>query len=167
MRKFSKGLTTVLCVMVIILALTGCASSMSMTFNPQTGDTVNVTLDTSEGFTLSEADDLMQSEDDYCGFYVKEDDDTILLGIFIDEEEFDDYKDIYDNMNMSEIIEEDSANGITWIFYSTDGVVETGRVINILVWIDGSDTGILIGASILRDYDTAKKALDSLTFSVE
>ncbi|MDE6742757.1 MAG: hypothetical protein K2J95_02635 [Lachnospiraceae bacterium] len=149
MRKFCKGLTPVICVMVIILALTSCASSMSVTCNVGTGDTIKVTLDTSEGFMLEGADDY--------GFYVTQDDDKIFQAAFVDEDDYEAYKHALDDL--VEIIEEDSANGITWTSYNLDGRS------SFIVWINGSDTGLVMGG--MEDYDTEKKVFDSLTFSVK
>lgn len=155
MRKFCKGLTPVICVMVIILVLTGCTSSMSVTFNVGTGDTIKVTLDTSEGFMLEEVDDE--------AFIVTENGDTICKAVFLDEDDYEHRKYMYDNMERIEIIEEGSGDGLTWTLYNVD-LVPYGRTF--IVWIDGSNTGLSIGSS--EEYsEYCVKVFNSLTFSVE
>lgn len=134
--------------------LTGCSTSISYTYDVGTGDTVKVTLDTSEGL-------MLENEDD--GFSVTEDDETILQGIFIDEDTYDYYVEMVKIADGPENIEEDSANGLTWVFYEFDG--QAGMESNFIVWIDGSDTGVLIAS--LAGSRGAKKAFNSLTFTVD
>lgn len=137
-----------------MIVLTGCTTSMSYTYSVGTGDNVKVVLDTSDGLKLENDDD---------GFSVTEDDETILQGIFIDEDTYDFYLEMVKNANGSENIEEDSANGLTWLFYEFDG--NAGKESNYIVWIDGSDTGIIMGS--LEGSRAAKKAFNSLTFTVD
>lgn len=137
-----------------MIVLTGCSSSMSYTYNVGTGDSVKVELDTSEGLKL-------ESEDE--GFSVTEDDETILQGIFIDEDTYDFYVEMMKNADGPENIEEDSANGLTWLYWEFDG--QAGTESNYVAWIDGSDTGIIMGG--LEGSRAAKKAFNSLTFTVD
>lgn len=137
-----------------MIVLTGCTTSMSYTYNVGTGDNVKVVLDTSDGLKLENDDD---------GFSVTEDDETILQGIFIDEDTYDFYVEMVKIADGVENIEEDSANGLTWLFYEFDG--NAGKESNYIVWIDGSDTGIIMGS--LEGSRAAKKAFNSLTFTVD
>lgn len=137
-----------------MIVLTGCTTSMSYTYNVGTGDNVKVVLDTSDGLKLENDDD---------GFSVTEDDETILQGIFIDEDTYDFYVEMVKIADGVENLEEDSANGLTWLFYEFDG--NAGKESNYIVWIDGSDTGIIMGS--LEGSRAAKKAFNSLTFTVD
>ncbi|MDE6712454.1 MAG: hypothetical protein K2K20_01805 [Lachnospiraceae bacterium] len=134
--------------------LTGCSTSISYTYEVGTGDTVKLALDTSDGLMLENEDDI---------FIVTEDDETILQGSFIDEDTYDYYMEMVKIADGVENIEEDSANGLTWLFYEFDGLA--GMESNFIVWIDGSDTGVLIAS--LAGSRGAKKAFNSLTFTVE
>lgn len=154
MKKLRKGFMVVICMLFMVLALAGCSTSMSYVIEVETGDDVEVKLDTGEGLLLNFEDGR---------FSVTEDDDMILQGLFIDEDTYEAYKNLAETDDTLEIIEEDSANGITWIFYNFDGA--SGMESNFIVWIDGSDTGMLIGS--LEDSDVAKEAFDSLSFSVK
>lgn len=159
-----KKKTCVLCMLVMALVLTGCISKMSETCETKTGDTVEITLDTSDGFFLDEADEY--------GFIVTKDDTIILQGAFLDEADFEDNKDALDyalDNGSAKMIEEDSANGILWTFYQIDASDETGIQSTgcFLVWIEGSSTGILIGTRSSEDTDVAKTVFDSLTFFVK
>lgn len=137
-----------------MIVLTGCTTSMSYTYNVGTGDSVKVELDTSEGLVLENEDE---------GFSVTEDDETILQGIFIDEDTYDFYVEMMKNADGPENIEEDSANGLTWLYWEFDG--QAGTESNYVAWIDGSDTGIIMGG--LEGPRAAKKAFNSLTFTVD
>lgn len=155
MKKMKKRMAAAVCMMTAVIGLTGCSTSVSLTYNVDTGDTVEVTLDTTDNdFSLGEEDNVIM---------VTEDDDTILSGAFV----YQDICDIYEEMikadDTIEIIEEDSANGLTWLFYSVDGL--SGVESNFIVWIDGSNTGVLLAS--LQDSDDAKKAFECLTFSIE
>lgn len=155
MKKMKKGMAAAACMIAAFIGLTGCSTSVSLTYNVDTGDTVEVTLDTTDNdLSLGEEDNVIM---------VTEDDDTILSGAFV----YQDICDIYEEMtkadDAAEIIEEDSANGLTWLFYSVDGL--SGVESNFIVWIDGSNTGILLAS--LQDPDDAKKAFECLTFSIE
>lgn len=134
--------------------LTGCSTSISYTYEVGTGDTVKLVLDTSDGLMLENEDDI---------FIVTEDDETILQGSFIDEDTYDYYMEMVKIADGVENIEEDSANGLTWLLYEFDGLA--GMESNFIVWIDGSDTGVLIAS--LAGSRGAKKAFNSLTFTVE
>lgn len=141
-----------------MIVLTGCSTSMSYTYKVGTGDNVEVKLDTSEDLVLKNE---LESGDD--GFCVTEDDETILQGIFIDEDTYDFYVEMVKIADGVENIEEDSANGLTWLFYEFDG--QAGMESNYIVWIDGSDTGIIMNS--LEGSRAAKKAFNSLTFTVD
>lgn len=155
MKKNMKNFVTLMLSGVLgMILLTGCSTSMSYTYKVGTGDNVKVVLDTSDGLKL---------EDDDDGFSVTEDDETILQGIFIDEDTYDLYVELVKIADGIENIEEDSANGLTWLFYEFDG--QAGMESNFIVWIDGSDTGVLIAS--LAGSRGAKKAFNSLTFTVD
>lgn len=141
-----------------MIVLTGCSTSMSYTYKVGTGDNVEVKLDTSEDLVLK--NELENGDDGFC---VTEDDETILQGIFIDEDTYDFYVEMVKIADGVENIEEDSANGLTWLFYEFDG--QAGMESNYIVWIDGSDTGIIMNS--LEGSRAAKKAFNSLTFTVD
>ncbi len=137
-----------------MIVLTGCTTSMSYTYKVGTGDNVKVELDTSEGLKLENEDE---------GFSVTEDDETILQGIFIDEDTYDFYVEMVKIADGVENLEEDSENGLTWLYYEVDG--NAGKESNYVAWIDGSDTGIIMGG--IEGSRAAKKAFNSLTFTVD
>lgn len=155
MKKLKKGFGIAVCMMLTTLTLSGCSTSMSYVYEVETGDDVEVKLDTGEGLLLN---------DEGGSFSVTEDDDTILQGSFVDEDAYEAYKSLYETAdNVVEVIEEDSANGISWILYYVDG--RAGMECDFIIWIDGSDTGVIMAS--LEEPDVAKEAFDSLSFSVK
>lgn len=154
-KKIKKCAALALSAVLAMTLLTGCTTSVSRTYEVATGDTVEVTLDTTDNdFSLVEEDNVLM---------ITEDDDTILSGSFVYQEICDVYEEMIKADDTIEIIEEDSANGLTWLFYNFDGL--SGLESNFIVWIDGSNTGVLLAS--LQDPDDAKEAFECLTFSIE
>lgn len=92
MKKMKK-LVVVCLAICMLLAMVGCNahSNMSLTYNVETGDNVEVELDTTGGWKLTTEDGI---------FYVNdENDETVLMGMFIDK----DYYDMYtENLSMAQ-----------------------------------------------------------------
>lgn len=141
---------------VLALALTaGCSASTSstLTFDVSTGDSVAVALDTTDGYKLVEDDG---------SFIVQKDGDMVLQGTFLTEEGFDEQAAAIDGDSV-EVIEEADVDGNPYVFYE---YTEDGSVNElILLWIDGSNTGVLLGG--LNGAEESLKAFDALTFSVD
>lgn len=152
--KMKKFAMLAFCTILGIMILTGCTTSISYTYKVETGDNVKVTLDTTDGLMLENEDDIL---------VITRDDETILQGTFCNIYLCDTYADLMRNDDSIKIIEEDSANGITWLMCTLDGAA--GKEIDIVVWIDGSDTGLLLAS--LEDEDITEEAFDSLTFTIE
>lgn len=155
-----KLLTLALSMVLVTVILTGCTSSVSNTYKVGTGDTVKVTLDTSDGLKLEDGDDAG------CDLVVTEDDETLLMMVFIDEDTYDVYMDLMehaDDTDSIEIIEEGSGDGIKWVFYNFDDG-NAAEENNFIVWIKGSDTGLLMGSQ--ESSRTAQRAFDSLSFEI-
>lgn len=139
----------------MILTLGACTSSTSKsyTFNVQTGDTIKVKLDTSNGLSLSQQDGQ---------FTVMKDEETILQGTFIDETGYNNYLDIKGQQGMR-VLEDTEKDGNTYYMYEIEG--KAGTEDNFVVWIKDSKTGMLIGS--LAGQETAKEAFESLTITKE
>lgn len=142
----------VICIVAVILCFGVCftacktTSSASLTFNIETGDSIKVTLDTSDGLKLSQKDGH---------FMVEDENSTVLIGIFLTEDMYDSYEAAV--LSTAEIIEQDDG----FYFYQTtneEGNIET----DFLYDIPGSDTAVIIGS--LEEQDVAKAAFDRLTF---
>lgn len=153
MRKFKATfIGMVLCVCV----LAGCSSSssMSITFSVATGDNIKVTLDTSDGLELSQADG---------GYTVTENGNDILQAVFVEQAFYQEYIEAVKTQEGVTINQEKSENGITYLSYSYNS--QAGTENDFLIWIEGSNTGIVAGS--LADLQTATRAFESISFSKE
>lgn len=150
MKLFMSGIILCACM------LCGCSTSstMSLTFVVETGDNIKVTLDTSGGLRLSQADN---------GYAVTEGEDTVLQGFFVEQAVYEQYMDAVMTQEGVTVRRQESENGITFLAYSFDGAA--GMENNFIIWIDGTATGMV--AASLADSDTADRAFQSLSFSKE
>ncbi|MCH5298732.1 MAG: hypothetical protein J1E96_03110 [Ruminococcus sp.] len=151
-----KTISAVLLALLFALMLTSCTthSTMSFTFNVETGDCIKVDLDTSNGLTLSQENGE---------FHVKNGDQKILDGIFTTKENYDSYMGLKDTDAMNVIEEGKTGNNNDYLFYECES--DLGTEYDFIVWVEGSNTGVLVGS--LTDQETAKNAFDSLTISLE
>ena len=128
--------------------------SMSLTFNMDNGDkaTVKVT-----GYGLS------GNEDNDAYFDIKDSDEVIATGFFIDSDMYDSYYGtIKDHAKNIEVI---NFNGdAIGAVYCVDG--QAGEEYDTLGWINGTNLGFLI-AAMKEDAGTVKDAIENLTFEVE
>lgn len=153
-RKMRKVKTVIAGLVLFACVLCGCDTSktMSFTFTVGTGDVIKVTLDTSDGFLLSQAD---------SGYVVTKDGDNILQAVFVDQESYQQYMDAVTTQEGVMINRQGSENGITFTSYSYNG--KAGMENNFIIWIDGTDTGVVAGS--LADLQTATRAFQSLSFT--
>ncbi len=135
-------------VIAIAATIAGCTSSMSYTFNVGTGDKIVVKLDTSNGLSLSAKNPITVSRDETDVSHI----------IFIEGDMYDDYAslaNIDENVNVLESGEKDGNSYVFWNY---------GSEWNCVLFVNGSDTAVLIGNAISED--SARECLNSLTFSV-
>lgn len=135
---------------MLCAVLTGCKnnSSMSLTFNVETGDSIKVKLDTS--------DDDYKLEANGSHFIVKEDGENVIEGIFLTEDMYAEYEEII--WETGTILEYDD-----YLFYEYDGEAGTER--NILLMVPDSDTGVIMAS--LEDEDDVREAFSKLSFENE
>ena len=148
-----KRATAVILGLVMALGMGACTrtSSKSYSFDVSTGDKVEVKLDTSDGYDLTQEDGR---------FTVKSaEGEDLLQASWATAEDFDSYVETVKNDRNAEInIEEDDY--IYWDYTEEDGTVEHDRAIMV-----SDKTGILIGS--LADKDDGTKAYEALTFTVK
>lgn len=153
--KPTKFITSAVASVLGLALLAGCSASTSstLTFDVSTGDSVAVTLDTTDGYKLVEDDG---------SFGVERDGETILMGSFLTEDAYDEQAAAIGGEGV-EVVEESESDGNPYVFYE---YTEDGTVNELfLVWIDGSDTGILLGG--LSGTDASAEAFDALSFGIE
>ena len=146
--KKTKALFALL---MTVVCLAGCTSYMSYTFKVSTGDEIKVKLDVSDGYELSQEDGQ---------FYVEEDGDLMLTGIFTTEEYWDYYTENIPVAEGCEVIKEDDLCG------GNDGLVYTVEdETNAILHVDGSDTYVMLGS--IADSDDVLNVIASLTITAE
>jgi hypothetical protein len=130
--------------------LTGCASnsSMSCTFNVETGDSIRVELDTSGSDYKLKADGSR--------FIINEEDTDVITGIFLTADMYDQYESAISETGT--ILESDG-----YILYEYAG--ESGTERNILLMVPDSETGIIMGS--LADEETVRDIYGRLSFTNE
>lgn len=132
------------------LMLTGCKSNtqMAMMFNVETGDSINVQLDTTENAYKLKADG--------SHFIVEENDDKVVEGIFLTTDMYSQYEKAIEQTG--KILESDG-----YILYEFDGQAGTER--NILLMVPDSETGVIMAS--LKDEAKVRDVYGKLKFTNE
>lgn len=153
--KVQKNIFISILTVLISILICACSfhSDMSFIFNVETGDSVKVKLDISNGLSLTQ---------DGGQFTVMKGEEKILLGMFITEDTYNQYMSLEDSGQMT-VIEKDTYENKEYMFYECEG--ESGTEYDFLVWIDDSNTGVLMGSTVGES--DAKEAFLSLSFSIE
>ena len=154
MKQIMK-LCTLMMVLITMFMVSACSvsSSMSYTFNVETGDKIKLELDTSSGLSLTQKDGQ---------FVVKKDNETILEGMFVHEDGYNSYLAIKGNQGM-EVLEDTKKDGNVYYMYEIEG--QSGTEDNFVVWIKNSNTGMIMAS--LAGQDKACEAFKKLTITKE
>ena len=134
---------------VMLLTLTGCTKSESYTFSVETGDKIEVKLNTTNGYDLSS--DLP--------FTISKDGNTLSQGIFITISSYNEYVNAAKTDSLANVIDESSKDNIEYVFYSYNN-----SEYNYVIKVKGSNTGILLGNP--NSQEEAEKCFELLTFSL-
>ena len=99
-----KKLKIVVMMMFVTLLMTGCGSNdTSIVFDVETGDKIKVTLDESDNYQL--IDDIP--------FVVSQDDEELSKGTFMNENGYNQYKELVENNEDVNILDEESNSNFT------------------------------------------------------
>lgn len=145
MKKF---LTGILLSRMIFVLLAGCTTNKSYTYAVETGDKIKITLDTTNGYSLSS--DLP--------FTVSKDDNPLSQGTFIQESYYEQYVNAANTQG--QIIDSGSDNNIEYVFYSYNN-----SEYNYVIKIKNSNTALLLGNP--NSEEEAKKCFELLSFNLE
>lgn len=146
-------------VMMAAVMLAGCAvtkSEVSYTYNVETGDTVKVSLNKTNGYSMTS--DLP--------FSISKDDKEIAQGTFITNDGYVYYQELIDELEKTdeiEIIKDGKKDGNTYTFYKVES--EAGMEYDYLVKIGDSNTGVLMGS--VTSEEEAAGCFEALTFTLE
>ena len=150
MRK--KGCIFAIMLLMLIITLTACTSSFSYRVKVDTGDVVNITLDTSNGLKLSQDDGT---------FYVKKDGEDVLSCIFISPEQKDSYIDVVKNGGSANVIA-DTDNEFAWTVQGSAGTEH-----NKIIQVDNSNASYVLIASAYENEAIINEANNSISFVAE
>lgn len=150
MKRTFKVIATIAIIVLLMFILTGCTTSMSYTFKVETGDTIKIKLDTTNGHSIN-------SE---LPFKITKDGKTLSQGMFINMNGYDQYITGVNNSNSVKIIDKGTKNGVEYTFYSYNNTEY-----NYIIKISGSNTGVLLGNN--QSQEIAEECFKLLTFSKE
>lgn len=145
-----KILCSLVLVCALVLTLTGCTTTKSYTFDVETGDSIKVKLNTSDGYDISSN----------LPFTISKDGETLSQGTFITMAGYNQYINTVNSDANSKVLDSGSKNGVTYTFYSYNN-----SEYNYIIKVDGSNTGILLGNP--NSQVEAETIFNLLTFSVE
>lgn len=139
-----KKICRYLLISSLIVVLCGCsyANNRNFTFSIENGDAIKVSIDTKDGYGLSQKGG---------SFIVSKDDNTISQGVFLADNVYNQYKKlIVENTNNDvENVEKGTYNDNDYIYYETEG--KSGREYNYIVKVKYTNTGVLIGSTVSKD----------------
>lgn len=138
---------------MIAFLLSGCEfkSSKSYIYDVETGDKVEIKMNTSKGYNLSSSVPVEFSKKD----------DVIAKGIFAKEYAYDYYYQAAKNDSKSTMIEEEkNKKNITYFFYNYND-----EEYNYVIKIDDSDTCFIITCD--KSEKEAKELFNRLTFKLD
>lgn len=132
----------------IVLMVTGCSTTKSYTFKVETGDKIEIKLNTNDNYDIT-------SE---LPFAISKNDEVLSQGTFITIDSYNQYISAINKGNNTKIIESKTKNGLEYTFYSYNN-----SEYNYVIKIVGSNTGLLIGNPISEE--SAKECFDRLTIT--
>lgn len=152
MKRMHKMMLCLVALVCIAAVIAGCTthSSMSYTFNVETGDAVKVTLDTSDKYKISTDG----------RFTISLDGKTLTQGIFIHGDAYAQYVTAAKTDDKATVLDSGTKDGHEYIFWSYNG-----KEYNHAILITGSNTGIILCNQVSEE--SAKACFDRLSFSLE
>lgn len=147
-----KRIVSAMLVLLLLAAFCGCSNvktSMSWTYKVETGDAVRVTLNTTDGYSISSN----------VPFTISHDGNDISHGTFIKGEACEQYRNAATTQEGAKWLEEGTIGVhkyFAWSFNDTEW--------NYCIELDGGKTGILLGNIVSQD--SAKEVFSRLTIEI-
>lgn len=149
-----KNISSLLIILCFVFVLSGCSGETktykAFTFNVETGDKIRIELDTTGGYDITSN----------LPFEISQNGTTFSQGVFIEAEQFDSYVETVNTDANAKVIEERSKNSNQYLFWSYND-----SEFNIVVLINDSNTGILLGNAVSAD--SARECFERLTISLD
>lgn len=150
MKTKQIGILLSIC-LILAMTLTACQSYMSYSFDIENGDTIKVTLNTSDGYQLSQKDGSIT---------VSKDGKDVLSGYFLTADTYEAKVALVTSSSVVDMISATPKDAPTLYVYQNneDGALET----DFLFQIKGTHTGAILGSYGSRK--DAEAAFQLLTF---
>lgn len=135
----------------LCLLFMGCSAqkSMSITLNVDTGDSISMSLDTTDGHKIEF--DKEKSIVNLCAKDGKEES-IVARGIFVPKESYALYFDTAYTDSRCIVLEEGKGNGIAYTFYSYQDGEKTNY--EYIGWVVGTNTGVVMESTVLGKEDS-------------
>lgn len=148
-----KKLTAV-CMVMICFLLAGCSgvstkTTISYTFSVTTGDSVKITLDTSNGYSMTSD----------VPFAITKDGETLSQGTFITADDYYSYAEAVETQENAKLLASDSNDRIEYIFWSYSDTEYDYAIL-----LKDASTGIILGNNISRE--SAEECFERMQFTV-
>ena len=143
--KKSVGIILVLC---MIVCFAGCTSHMAYTYSVETGDSIKVSLDTSDGYSITAE----------VPFAISVKGEKQTDGTFIYGEMYQQYVEVVNSTEGAEVLDSGTKDGNTYIFWTYNGEY------NYAIQVGNSNTGMILGNVVSED--SARACFERLTISV-
>jgi hypothetical protein len=151
MRKIEKSFICMLLVgMLFVVGCGNVTATVSYTYQLDTGDSIVLSLNTSDGYSLSSN----------LPFVISKDKEEQSQGTFIEAEYYSIYIDSIENDEDAEIIEQGEKDNCSYVMWNYGG-----SEYDYVIMINGTDTGILLGNNVSEE--SARECFDRLTIAVK
>lgn len=150
MGKMKKMLAALVALVCVLTVLAGCttSSSMSYTYSVDNGDSVKVTLDTSDKYRISSK----------LPFTITCDGETLTQGTFIQGEAYSEYINAVERDEKAYVLDSGTKDGNEYEFWVYDN-----SEYNYVIRIGGSNTGVLLGNIVSQE--SAQECFNRLTIT--
>ncbi len=144
-----KKLSILVSGMILLLSLAGCNTSKAYTYNVETGDSVKISLDTSDQYDITSN----------LPFVISHDEETLSQGVFMTAENYSQYAEVVNADETATLLDFGSKDGNQYIFWSYNGAEY-----NYAILIGDSNTGVLLGNNVSEE--SARECFERLKISV-
>lgn len=149
MKKIIACIASLVCVAALAVGCT-TSSSLSYTYTVDNGDSVKVTLNTTDKYKITSS----------VPFKIMHDGEELTQGTFIHGDAYEQYKSVVQNDEKSVLLDSGTKDGHEYVFWCYDGMEY-----NYVVKIADSNTGILLYNPVSEE--TAKECFNRLTFAAQ
>ena len=148
-----KRIASIMLALLMLMAFAGCSNantSMSWTYKVETGDNVTVSLNTTNGYTISAE----------VPFVIGHDGKELSHGTFIKGDFCEEYRNAATTQEGATFLEEGTIGEHTYFAWSFKDAEW-----NYCIELEGGKTGILLGNAV--SYDSAKEVFSRLEIAIE